>query len=130
MGGAVRASQIVGCVRADATKPMPIGGLTMIQGAHLWAIGYDDPGRAEQVRAEIARLSESHRLILLDTAVVVRYRDGPVTLDGEPFVATINFCGHTFARFFAGLALGAPPLTGGAAGALVRGTRAAGEIGI
>ena len=53
---------------------------------HLWAIGYEDMQRAEQVRAEIARLSERHCLILLDTAVVVRYPDGSVTLDGEPFV--------------------------------------------
>jgi uncharacterized membrane protein len=54
---------------------------------HLWAIGFDDMGRAAQVRAEIARLGERHCLILLDTAVVVRYPDGCVTLNGEPFVS-------------------------------------------
>jgi uncharacterized membrane protein len=89
----------------------------MSKGAHLWAVGYDDVDRAEQVRAEIVRLSERHCLILLDTAVVVRYPDGCVTLDGEPFVAAIRFSGHTFASFLAGLALGAPPLTGAAVGA-------------
>ena len=103
----------------------------MIQGGHLWAIGYDDMERAGQVRAEIARLGESRCLILLDTAVVVRYQDGSLTLDGEPFVATVKFSGHTFASFLAGLALAVPPLTAVTAGALVRGARgAAAEIGI
>jgi uncharacterized membrane protein len=103
----------------------------MIKGGHLWAIGYDDVERAEQVRAEITRLGESRCLILLNTAVAVRYPDGSVTLDGEPFVAAPNFSGHTFASFLAGLALGAPPLTGAVVGALVRGTSGvANEVGI
>jgi uncharacterized membrane protein len=103
----------------------------MTKAGHLWAIGYDDMGRAEQVRHEIAKLGDKHCLILLDTAVVVRYPDGFVTLDGEPFVATIDFSCHSFASFFAGLALGAPPLTAAAVGALVRSTgRAAAEVGI
>jgi uncharacterized membrane protein len=102
-----------------------------MKGGHLWAIGYDDMERAEQVRAEIARLGESCCLILLNSAVVVRYFDGCVTLDGEPFVAATQFGGHTFASFLAALALGAPPLTGAAAGALVRGAGgAAAEVGI
>ena len=92
----------------------------MIKGGHLWAIGFDDMERAEQVRAEISRLGERRCLILLDTAVAVRYPDGSVTLNGEPFVCVPNFRGHTFASFLAGLALGAPPLTGPAAGTLVR----------
>jgi uncharacterized membrane protein len=54
--------------------------------SHLWAVGYDDMGRAEQVRAAITRLGERHCLLLLDTAVAVRYPDGSVTLNGEPFV--------------------------------------------
>jgi len=102
----------------------------LIKTGHLWAIGYEDMQRAEQVRAEIARLSERHCLILLDTAVVVRYPDGSVTLDGEPFVAAAHLGGHTFARFLAGLALGAPPLTGAAVGALVGRTAAADGVGI
>lgn len=103
----------------------------MIKGAHLWAIGYDDMERAEQVRAEITRLGERRSLILLDTAVAIRYPDGIVTLNGEPFASIPYFRGHSFAGFLAGLALGAPPLTGSAAGALVRaagGTAA--EVGI
>ena len=90
----------------------------MTGSGHLWAIGYDDMGRAAQVRDEITRLGERHCLILLDTAVVVRYPDGSVTLDGEPFVAVPKIRGRTFASFLAGLALGAPPLTGAAVGAL------------
>jgi hypothetical protein len=62
--------------------------------------------------------------------VVVRYADGSVTLNGEPFVAAINFSGHGLVSFVAGLALGAPPLTGPAVGALVRSTGgAATEVG-
>jgi uncharacterized membrane protein len=103
----------------------------LMKTGHLWAVGYDDMDRAEQVRAEIARLSERHCLILLDTAVVVRYPDGSVTLDGEQFVAATHLGGHTFASFLAGLALGAPPLTGAAVGALVgRTTDARADVGI
>ena len=103
----------------------------MAKVGHLWAIGYDDMGRAEQVRDEVMSLGEEHCLILLDTAVIVRYPNGSVTLDGEPFVAAMNFSGHNFASFLAGLALGAPPLTGAAVGALVRRTcGAASEVGI
>jgi uncharacterized membrane protein len=103
----------------------------MNKSGHLWAIGYDDMERAEQVRAAIARLGETHCLVLLDTAVAVRYPDGCVTLDGERFVPAPDFRGHTFASFLAGLALGAPPLNEAAAGALVRATGgAANEVGI
>jgi uncharacterized membrane protein len=103
----------------------------MTKGAHLWAVGFDDMGRAEQVRHETFKLGEKHCLILLDTAVAVRYPDGSVTLDGEPFVAAINVSGHGFATFLAALALGAPPCTGAAVGALVRSTGgAAAEVGI
>ena len=103
----------------------------MTKVGNLWAIGYDDLGRAAQVRDEITSLGESHCLILLDTAVVKRYPDGSVTLDGEPFVAAVKFRAHTIASFFAGLTLGAPPLTGAAVGALLRSTGAAsGDVGI
>jgi uncharacterized membrane protein len=103
----------------------------MTSGGHLWAIGYDDIGRAEQVRQEIIRLSEQRCLILLDTAVAVRYSDGSVTLDGEAFVAAVEFGGHSLANFLAGLALGAPPLTSAAASAVVRSAGgAATQVGI
>jgi uncharacterized membrane protein len=96
----------------------------------LWAIGYGEMGRAAQVREEIARLADRHCLVLLDVAVVVRYPDGLVTLDGEPFLAPTKIHGHGFASFLAGLALGAPPLTGAAVGALLRRTGTAASVGI
>jgi uncharacterized membrane protein len=99
----------------------------MTKGGHLWAVAYDDTGRAEQVRDEITRLAERHCLILLDTAVVVRYTDGSVTLDGQPFVVLPRIQGRTWARFFAALALAAPPLTGAAVGAYLSATGTAGS---
>jgi uncharacterized membrane protein len=104
----------------------------MTAAAHLWAIGYDTTERAEQVRDEVARLGDKKCLILLDSAVAVRYPDGTVTLDGEPIVAAVNVHRHTFAGFLAGLALGGPPLTGAAVGALLRctGTAASKDVGI
>jgi uncharacterized membrane protein len=79
----------------------------MTKAGHLWAIGYDDTGRAEQVRQAILKLGDKHCLILLDTAVAVRYPDGCVTLNGEPIVSVPYFRGHSFASLLAGLALGA-----------------------
>jgi hypothetical protein len=56
--------------------------------ANLWAVGFDDIGRAAQVRDVITNLCwEKHQLILRDVAVAVRYRDGSFTLNGEPFPA-------------------------------------------
>ena len=87
--------------------------------AHLWAVGFDDKRRAAQVRDKITSLGwEKHQLILLDVAVAVRYRDGFLTLNGEPFPAVTKIHGGTIAHFLAGLALGAPPLTGAAVGAM------------
>jgi uncharacterized membrane protein len=90
----------------------------MTGSAHLWAIGYPDAGRAEQVRANIGALSERHCLDLLETAVAVRFPDGSVTLDGIPFVPVRSPRGRPLASFLAGLALAAPPLTPAAVGAL------------
>ena len=87
--------------------------------------------RADQVLEEIVRLSRRHCLILLDTAVVVRYPDGSVALNGEPFVAPVRLGRHSLVGFLAGLALGAPPLTGPAVHAWVSETgTAAAAVGI
>ena len=87
---------------------------------HLWAIGFDDMGRAEEFRDEIARLaSEKHDLVLLDAVVAVRYLDGCFTLNGEPFPVVIKTRGGSVARFLACLALAAPPLCGTAVGTLL-----------
>src|SRR5262249_10787668 len=54
------------------------GGQAMSTTPHLWAIGYDDMARADQVRDEITQLGwgagkASKYLILEDIAVVVRH---------------------------------------------------------
>jgi len=91
--------------------------------AHLWAIGYDNVERADQVRHEITGLGwdtggVSARLILVDIAVVVRQPDGSFTFDRKAFPAAANILGCTAAGFLAGLVL-ATPLTGAAIGALL-----------
>jgi uncharacterized membrane protein len=86
----------------------------------LWAIGYDALDRAEEVRAEVARLGKKPCLVLLDTAVLVRHPDGCVTLDGEPFITTARIAGNPLVSFLAGLALAAPLQTSCAVGTLVR----------
>jgi uncharacterized membrane protein len=102
----------------------------MSEVTHLWAIGYDDAQQAEQLRAEINRLGESHSLIVLDTAVVVRCPDGALMVDGEPFVALAPLGRHTLTSFLAGLALAVPPLTGAAVGALVSRRAVLATVGI
>jgi len=93
--------------------------------AHLWAIGFDDMERAEQVRDEITGLAwgigqAGRYLILLDIAVVVRHPDGSFTFDRKPFPAAGNVLACTAVGFLAGLVLAAP-LTGAMIGALVGG---------
>jgi len=88
----------------------------MASDAHLWAVGYDDIGHAEHVRDVIRSLGHEHHLTVLDLAVVVRYADGSLTIDGEPFVAPARHRPHSFASFLANMALSAPLLTGPAVG--------------
>jgi len=99
---------------------------------HLWAIGYDDMERAEQVKEKIARLGwEEPYLLLSDVAVVVRHPDGSLTVDREPFPAVANILGSAAVGFIAGLVVAAP-LTGAAIGAVLggAGTASAAAIGI
>jgi uncharacterized membrane protein len=93
--------------------------------AHLWAIGFDDMGRADQVRDEIKNLGwgsgrAGKYLDLYDTAVIVRHPDGSFTFDREPFPGAANILACTAVGFLAGLALAAP-LTGATLGALLGG---------
>ena len=89
--------------------------------AHLWAIGYDDMKRAEQVRDEITRLGwEKHYLLLEDVAVVVRHPDGSFTLDRERFPSAANVLGASAVGFIAGMVIGVP-MVGAAIGAMVGG---------
>jgi len=100
----------------------------MTKPEHLWAIGYDDMGRAEQVRDEIISLGwDTHYLGLLDVAVVVRHPDGSFTCNREPFPAVANILGCTVVGFLAGLVLLAP-LTGAAVGALLGGAGTAASV--
>src|ERR1700751_4444644 len=97
--------------------------------AHLWAIGYDNTDRADQVRDEITGLGWDKggvdaSLILLDIAVVVRHPDGSFTFDRKPFPGVANIVGCTAVGFLAGLVL-AVPLTGATIGALVGGAGSA-----
>src|SRR5262249_9814832 len=104
--------------------------------AHLWAIGYDDVDRAEQVRDTITQLGwgankAGKYLILLDIAVVVRHPDGSFTLERERFPGVANIFACSAGGFLAGLAVAAP-LTGAAVGALVGsvGSATAAQVGI
>ncbi len=99
----------------------------------MWAIGYDDMRRADEVREEIVRLGwvQTH-LLLEDVAVVVRHPDGSFTLDRERFPAASNVLGCSAVGFLAGLVLGVP-LVGAAIGAMVGGvatTRVMASAGI
>ncbi len=93
----------------------------MSEYSHLWAIGYDDVGRADQVREEIKKLAwGKHELILVDVAVVVRHADGSFTFNQEPFPAFYNILACTAVGFLAGLVVAAP-LRGAAIGAVLGG---------
>src|SRR5262245_17543175 len=108
----------------------------MTESAHLWAIAYDDMGRADQVRDEIARLGwdsgqAGKYLILLDIAVVVRHPDGTFTFDRKPFPGVANILTCTAVGFLAGLVVAAP-LTGATIGAVLgsAGTAEAAHVGL
>jgi uncharacterized membrane protein len=97
----------------------------MANTAHLWAFGFEDMTRAEEVRNQITNLAwgageSGKNLILLDAAVVVRQPDGMFTLDREPFSSVKNIAGCAAVGFLAGLVVAAP-LTGATLGALVGG---------
>src|SRR5215470_19172657 len=93
---------------------------------HLWAVGYDNMERANQVRDEIIKLGwgTAHYLILDDIAVVVRRPDGSFTFNREEFPVGPNIVGWSVAGFLAGLVLGAP-MTGATIGAMVGGVGSA-----
>jgi uncharacterized membrane protein len=104
----------------------------MTPAVHLWAIGYDDMERADEVRDVISRLGwgtghAGKYLILLDISVVVRHPDGSFTFDKKPFPGITNVLSCTVAGFLAGLVLAAP-LTGAILGALVGGVGTAASV--
>jgi uncharacterized membrane protein len=88
---------------------------------HLWAIGFDDVTRADQVRDEILRIGQDRgELIVKDVVVVVRHPDGSLTIDRQS-LDTLNYFLHcTAVGFLAGVAVYAP-LTGAIVGAVMGG---------
>jgi uncharacterized membrane protein len=97
---------------------------------HLWAIGYDDMQRADEVRDEITRIGwDEPYLLLSDVAVVVRHPDGSFTIDREPFPAVANILSCTAVGFLAGLVVAAP-LAGAAVGAVLGGAGTAAATGV
>jgi len=96
-----------------------------MKASHLWAVGFDDVARAEQIRDIIAGLAwdadqVGKYIILEDIAVVVRHADGSFTFDRKPFAGVSNILGCSAVGFLAGLVLAAP-LTGAAVGAVLGG---------
>jgi uncharacterized membrane protein len=93
--------------------------------SHLWAVGFDDVARAQEVRDRIASLAwgpgQAGKYIFLeDIAVVVRHTDGSFTVDRKSFAGIENILGCSVAGFLAGLVLAAP-LTGATVGAVLGG---------
>ena len=85
----------------------------MTTDAHLWAIGYEDMERADQVRDKIIQLAwgpgqAGRYLILEDIAVVVRHGDGTFTLDRKPFPGLGNIAACSAVGFLGGLGAGRP----------------------
>ncbi|MBX9623677.1 MAG: DUF1269 domain-containing protein [Gemmataceae bacterium] len=88
---------------------------------NLWALGYDDPDRAREVRAQILGFEDLHGLHVNDAVVVARLADGSFTLarDEQPTAAT-GVAGFGFL----GLVIGAvvlQPLAGAVVGAALGG---------
>ena len=98
----------------------------MANSAHLWAVGYDNIARADQVRDKIIELGwgAAHYLMLDDVAVVVRQPDGSFSLNREEFPVAANVLGCSVVGFLAGLVLGAP-MTGATIGAMIGGAGSA-----
>src|SRR5215475_34740 len=93
----------------------------MANSSHLWGVGYDDMGRADQVRDEIINLGWNKQYLELDdVAVVVRHPDGSFTFDRKAFPAASNVLECSLVGLLAGLVVGAP-ITGATIGAMVGG---------
>lgn len=88
---------------------------------NLWALGYDDPARAREVRAEILRVESLYGLHVNDAIIVTRLPNASFTLerDAQPSVAT-GMAGFGFLGFVIGLVV-LQPLAGAAVGAALGG---------
>jgi len=80
--------------------------------AHLWAVGYDDVDRADQVRKVIVSLADPrHELQLLDIAILVRTREGSLQINGRPLPTGNRAARYGTLAFLAGFALAVPLVT-------------------
>lgn len=83
---------------------------------NLWAIGYDDPKRAQEVRAELLRVEDLHGLHVHDAIVVTRLQDGSFTLQrDEPPSTSKGVLGFGVLGFIIGMVV-LEPLAGAAIG--------------
>jgi uncharacterized membrane protein len=88
---------------------------------NLWALGYEDPARAKQVRDEILRFESIYGLRVLDAIVVTRLQDGSFTLErDEPSRVSTGVLGFGSLGLLIGLVV-LEPLTGAAIGAALGG---------
>jgi len=80
--------------------------------AHLWAVGYGDVNRAEQVRDVIVSLAGADGYLhLLDIAVLAHSSGGSLTLNGEVFSAGSAGARHGLLGLLTAFALAVPLLT-------------------
>ena len=87
--------------------------------AHLWAIAYDEPTRAEATREQVLAVGgEGESLNLLDMAILACHADGSFTLDKEPLSGASSVPRGPIS-LLVGLAL-AGPLSGYALDAMLR----------
>ena len=86
--------------------------------AHLWAIAYDEPARAETARAKVLAVSDlGSSLELLDMAILAHHPDGSFTLDRKPLPGAGSIS-HGILSVLVGIAL-VGPLTDRAVGAML-----------
>jgi len=105
----------------------------MSPSAHLWAVGFDDMDRAEQVRKKVLELSgPGQYLFVLDTVVVVRGPDGSYTFNRGSHSTVGTVLAGGLLGVLACLALSVPPVTGAAVGAVLgcAGSTAANAVGL
>ena len=80
--------------------------------AHLWAVGFDNVNRADQVRKIIVSLADPQRALrLLDIAVLVRSQDSFLLLNGRVFPTGKHVWRHGTLGLLAGFALAVPLLS-------------------
>ena len=81
----------------------------MSKAGNLWAVGFDEADRAARFRDQITKLAcDEHCLVVKDVEVAVRYPDGLLILDGEPFPEMTEVPTRNATSFLASLCWGHP----------------------